>query len=35
MYNISNSSGSPDGEVASGIATDSSGNTVVLYNPEN
>ncbi len=32
MYNISNSSGSPDGEVASGIATDSSGNTVVLYN---
>jgi hypothetical protein len=32
-YNVSNSSGSPDGEVASGIATDSSGSTVVLYNP--
>jgi hypothetical protein len=33
LFNVSNSSGSPDGEVASGIATDSSGNTIVLYNP--
>jgi hypothetical protein len=32
-YNVSNSSGSPDGEVASGIATDPTGNTILLYNP--
>lgn len=32
-YNVSNSSGSEDGEVASGIAADPSGNTVLLYNP--
>lgn len=32
-FSVSNSSGSPEGEVASGIATDSSGNTILLYNP--
>lgn len=32
-FSVSNSSGSTDGEVASGIITDSSGNTILLYNP--
>ncbi len=32
-YSISNSSGSPDGEVASRILSDPSGNVILLYNP--
>gem|GEM_PF-348650 len=32
-YSVSNSSGSEDGEVVSGITADPSGNTVLLYNP--
>ncbi len=34
IFSVSNSSQSPDGEQASGWATDRSGSTIVLYNPE-
>jgi hypothetical protein len=33
VYSISNTSGSPDGERESQLATDSAGKTLVLYNP--